>query len=250
MIIRRIVNAIRTQNWFTVIVEILIVVIGIFLGLQVTEWNDSRKDRAKEREFIVRLHSDTLEAIEQVKPWFNRSADIFTHLNSVVDLLRAEQVERPLSPQECGAIITSNRYGAPRAVLPVIEELMATGSLVIIQPEDMRNAITSLSRLADERSELNLSINHNVTVLQKKYPSLIPLDADYKALVSFGGNSANCRLAEMRSHQGFKNDLFDNIARFHYHARSLQREQDLLKTLLALTEDELNLMPKNKEPAP
>lgn len=58
MILRKISNALRTQNWFTVILEVLIVVVGIFAGLQVDSWNESRKDRGKEREYLVRLQGD------------------------------------------------------------------------------------------------------------------------------------------------------------------------------------------------
>jgi hypothetical protein len=37
MILRKLAESIRQQNWFTVLVEILIVVIGIFVGLQVDD---------------------------------------------------------------------------------------------------------------------------------------------------------------------------------------------------------------------
>ena len=38
MILRRLADAIRDQSWFTVALEIMIVVIGIFIGLQVDGW--------------------------------------------------------------------------------------------------------------------------------------------------------------------------------------------------------------------
>ena len=43
MILRRLGNALREQNWFTVVLEVLIVVVGIFFGLQVDDWNERRK---------------------------------------------------------------------------------------------------------------------------------------------------------------------------------------------------------------
>ena len=58
MILRRTADAIREQNWFTVIVEIFIVVIGIFLGLQVTDWNDNRKDKASYAQALARLQKE------------------------------------------------------------------------------------------------------------------------------------------------------------------------------------------------
>ena len=39
MILRKLANAVTDQNWFTVVLEILIVVIGIFIGLQVDDWH-------------------------------------------------------------------------------------------------------------------------------------------------------------------------------------------------------------------
>ncbi len=43
-------DAFRKQDWFTVFVETMIVVLGVFLGLQVNNWNAARGDRAKEAE--------------------------------------------------------------------------------------------------------------------------------------------------------------------------------------------------------
>ena len=39
MILRRLAEGIREQNWFTVVLEVLIVVVGIFIGLQVDDRN-------------------------------------------------------------------------------------------------------------------------------------------------------------------------------------------------------------------
>ena len=44
MILRRLAEGVRQQDWFTVVVEVLIVVVGIFLGLQVDDWNEGRQD--------------------------------------------------------------------------------------------------------------------------------------------------------------------------------------------------------------
>lgn len=45
MVLRRFVAAIRRQDWSTIAVEILIVVIGILIGLQVNGWNERRETR-------------------------------------------------------------------------------------------------------------------------------------------------------------------------------------------------------------
>ncbi len=58
MILRRLASAVRRQDWFTVGIEFVIVVAGIFVGLQVTEWNEQRQLRERELNYLVRLAED------------------------------------------------------------------------------------------------------------------------------------------------------------------------------------------------
>lgn len=55
MIIRKLATALRRQDWFTVFLEVTIVVVGIFVGLQVDDWNDRRKDNQKHGELLADL---------------------------------------------------------------------------------------------------------------------------------------------------------------------------------------------------
>ncbi len=58
MILRRIVDAFRRQDWFTVLVETMIVVLGVFLGLQVNNWNEAQSSRRQEGVLIAQLADD------------------------------------------------------------------------------------------------------------------------------------------------------------------------------------------------
>lgn len=60
MILRRLLSAVKKQDWFTVVIEILIVMIGIFLGLQVTEWNKARTDSQREVQVLQQITTDLL----------------------------------------------------------------------------------------------------------------------------------------------------------------------------------------------
>ena len=65
MILRNFANSIREQNWITAVLEITIVVIGIFLGLQVDSLNEERKDRELEQQYLERLHADAIAVVER-----------------------------------------------------------------------------------------------------------------------------------------------------------------------------------------
>ncbi|WP_373006243.1 hypothetical protein [Hyphomonas sp.] len=58
MILRRITDAFRKQDWFTFAVETLIVVFGVFIGLRVNNWNAARIEQAQEQEYLIRLKDD------------------------------------------------------------------------------------------------------------------------------------------------------------------------------------------------
>lgn len=58
MILRNLAQSIRKQDWFAVAIEFLIVVTGIFVGLQVTEWNEQRQLRERELNYLERLAED------------------------------------------------------------------------------------------------------------------------------------------------------------------------------------------------
>ena len=62
MILRRLSDAFRKQDWFTVAVEILIVVLGVFLAIQLGNWNEARKAQASEQQLLEGLHNDVLLA--------------------------------------------------------------------------------------------------------------------------------------------------------------------------------------------
>ena len=45
MIPRRIAEHVKAHNWFAVAIDFLIVVVGVFVGLQVNNWNEARANR-------------------------------------------------------------------------------------------------------------------------------------------------------------------------------------------------------------
>ena len=64
MILRRLSTSIRKQGWFAVIIETLIVVFGVFIGLQVNNWNNALGDRQSETQILRDVATDLLADIE------------------------------------------------------------------------------------------------------------------------------------------------------------------------------------------
>ncbi|MGK2924785.1 MAG: hypothetical protein ACSLE2_04120 [Lysobacterales bacterium] len=49
MILRRVIAHFRNQEWTAIALDFVIVVVGVFVGIQVANWNEERKTRMVER---------------------------------------------------------------------------------------------------------------------------------------------------------------------------------------------------------
>lgn len=64
MFLRHIVQAIRSQNWTAIVIEFIIVVFGVFIGTQVSNWNESRLEKAATERLLVQLVPELAFQIE------------------------------------------------------------------------------------------------------------------------------------------------------------------------------------------
>ena len=63
----RVAEHIRTQNWTAIGIDFLIVVLGVFVGLQVANWNAARVDDAKADAYVARIVENLQSDIESIE---------------------------------------------------------------------------------------------------------------------------------------------------------------------------------------
>ncbi len=74
MILRKLASAIRRQDWFTVLLEVVIVVLGVFIGIQVSNWNNAR-EASERRDLIVAALITDLRDAAAAQEGFTREID-------------------------------------------------------------------------------------------------------------------------------------------------------------------------------
>lgn len=67
MIIQSLAKNIRKQNWFTVIIEFIIVVVGIFVALQVENWNEDRAALNQTKDYLAKKLVNLDEDLKQLQ---------------------------------------------------------------------------------------------------------------------------------------------------------------------------------------
>ncbi len=92
MILRRLSQSLKEQNWTAIVIEFILLVGGVFLGIQVANWNAARVDRVEYEAALWRLGSEidaNLAALDAFDPEMAKSLKIGSHaltaLQSCVD---------------------------------------------------------------------------------------------------------------------------------------------------------------------
>ena len=65
MILRRIVHHLQQQQWTAVLIELVIVILGVFLGFQVSDWANERANRSAEARHLEEIAEDLRADTEQ-----------------------------------------------------------------------------------------------------------------------------------------------------------------------------------------
>lgn len=55
MVLRRLTASLKEQHWMTIAIELVIVIIGVFVGTQVSNWNANRLERAQTQRMLTQL---------------------------------------------------------------------------------------------------------------------------------------------------------------------------------------------------
>lgn len=61
MLLRRVIEHVRKQEWTAIAIDFVIVVVGVFVGIQAANWNEARANESRARGYLERIHAD-LEA--------------------------------------------------------------------------------------------------------------------------------------------------------------------------------------------
>jgi len=67
MILRRLSQSLKTQNWTAIWIEFILLVVGVFLGIQVANWNEERSLRAQERTYLTELSDEVRSNVRQIE---------------------------------------------------------------------------------------------------------------------------------------------------------------------------------------
>ncbi|MEM7005059.1 MAG: hypothetical protein AAF498_04205 [Pseudomonadota bacterium] len=159
MILRRITEHVKAQNWTAVALDFAIVVVGVFMGIQLGNWNDARANAAMERTIIAGVLDDVESDIEQLDNSIDMGVlgaqaanhlliaaelEPFTEFRTPIPIVLLSGVGVPsLEPAELSEAVRSQiwtaicvRYFPPQSDA-TLSGLIAAGNLSLIQDTNL-----------------------------------------------------------------------------------------------------------------
>lgn len=140
MLLRRILAHVRAENWFAVVIDLVVVVVGLFIGLQVDTWWGNRQDERREGVYLSEIQED----FELNKA---RLETTIAHLEKAIQNVlflheQAALAEPNVSAQELNDRFTS--ISSMPTFIPVdraYRNLTGSGDLRLLQSRDLKNAV-------------------------------------------------------------------------------------------------------------
>jgi hypothetical protein len=189
MILKKLAGAISEQNWFTVVLEILIVVVGIFIGLQVDGWNETRKDGIREIEYLQRIDAE----LEQDIAMFAHGVTLASERRENAQLILAAMANPDTvlrQPTEfVRALVVAGLTYSPIVSDHTFEEIKSAGELAIIGDAALRIAITEYYQQVRQYGQWDYLREMNQTEYLKRQAGI--LTSDQFQAFWFTGNGSN-----------------------------------------------------------
>ncbi len=154
MLLRRISKHVTEQNWFAVFIDFLIVVVGVFIGIQVANWNETIYEQKKEQLITERLKLDfdgLLIKADDALTFHQRNLD---GLQTVIETVASGE----LLPAEIESFKQGLRFSYTHVNSigrsSTYSEILSSGQLNLIRSEVLRKALNSYDTTVLESAEV------------------------------------------------------------------------------------------------
>jgi hypothetical protein len=140
--------------------EIILVVIGILIALQVNNANENRKNKSLEKEYMERIYSDlhkTTERLEVDLEWQRNNVNLG---NIALTSLLNCSIQESDRDDIAKGLFNLGKFNPTLMVNTTLEELKTSGRLVLLKDKELVSKLIDLQRLFDTSTSQMTSITH------------------------------------------------------------------------------------------
>lgn len=142
MILRRVTEHVKAQNWFAVFLDFVIVVTGVFIGIQVANWNEDRALREREQvylgQLLIDLESDGATGARGIAA----ANGVDAAAEAVLAVLEGGPEAAAISDADLIRFLPAAGYAyLPYGNSTTYNEMISTGALALLQSVELKRAL-------------------------------------------------------------------------------------------------------------
>lgn len=151
--------------------EIILVVIGILIALQINNWNEFRKDRKREKMYLSSLQSDLKESQAELQRVVHKTDTIFLSTIKLIEYA-TDTLQPPPASVFDSLIIKTFGYTIAMTNEGTINDISGSGDLKVIRNDSLRRMIASwnagFKMIREREALLKSSFENNKNRLEAK----------------------------------------------------------------------------------
>jgi hypothetical protein len=158
--LQRIIEHLKAQHWTAVALDLLITVVGVFIGIQAANWNGDRQDRQRSREVLVDLRDEFAGFDETASGLAGFYEDSLKNQQVLLESLRANRILPENRARVRDAVALGLIYGDPPPQSGTYRDLLSAGKLDLIHDKALRIKLIEYDQSIDvvARSDTNIQL--------------------------------------------------------------------------------------------
>lgn len=141
MLLRKLIHHVQEQSWTAIAIDFFIVVLGVFVGMQVNNWNESRLEAQRAHGYLLRIQADLgsdIQAIERRVAYWNKVVD---YGHAAIAYAEEGKLSQGSRWQTVLAFYQASQIAPYRSEDTTYREMVNAGDLGLIRNERLRDAL-------------------------------------------------------------------------------------------------------------
>jgi hypothetical protein len=176
MLLRRVIEHVRAQNWTAIGIDFAIVVVGILLALQISDWNLARQDRVRERAYLARIAAELEQSFHDIEYSIEIAQEREALGRMLIDSVNNEEPVRADPGRYLLALLKGGFTYAPEIRSHAFDELRSSGDLGLTKDKALLVAITEFYTEVREAAQWSYIREARQTEYMKRAAGILHYD--------------------------------------------------------------------------
>jgi len=155
VILRRVIEHVKNQQWSAIGIDLVIVVVGVFIGIQVSNWNEGRRDQGRERAYLGRIAVELDESVLSIQRSIELTRERMALNQWLIDTVAKPELVRADPGRLIYAMTRGGYTFAPNVHGYTFEEIKSSGNLGIFSDPQLSLDLMAFYAEVQQKAQWN-----------------------------------------------------------------------------------------------